>query len=114
MKKEDESVLSEHSMRVSKLAEYVQTNLIGFQNLRNKSYSSATQNYLDCKRLADELEDNIKKCESLINIGVCKYFNGKFKAAKEDITEAVEISFTLLNDEKHEFNKVDVKLFLFK
>jgi hypothetical protein len=86
--------------KVNILSDYVQVNLLAFQYLRNKNYSSAKKSFKECINLAKQLDemDELKHVESLTNYGICQYFCGKFIDANTTLECAHEISKRLYDN----------------
>jgi tetratricopeptide (TPR) repeat protein len=74
------------------LSDYVQHNLLGFQNLRNRDYKTAILTFEKCIEISKEI-DEIKQIESLTNYSICLYFNGRFIDSYNFLEKAKDISY---------------------
>lgn len=92
----DDSKLSTAD-RIKALSDYVQFNLSAFQNLKNKHYQSAMEEFEKCIEIAKDLDD-VKHVESLTNYGICQFFSGIFEEAFDCLEKAKEISNRLNED----------------
>ena len=69
--------------------QYVTLNRQGFENIKERNYSSALLNFKNCYDISKNyLKEDLKQINSLINISICQYYAGNFSESYTAINKA--------------------------
>ena len=85
------------NIKCERLSEYIKLNILSFQNLKNKNYKLAKDNFEKCVQLSKEI-DEFKTCESLTNYSMALYYCGQFEDAYNNLIKSKEISSKIYED----------------
>ena len=74
------------------LVQYVISYRKALDNLKEKNYLSAREQYKSCYEISKtKLKDNIKSIDCLINIAICDFYNGEFNLSISNLEQANKI-----------------------
>ena len=74
------------------IVQYVISYRKALDNLKEKNYLSAREQYKSCYELSKtKLKDNIKSIDCLINIAICDFYNGEFNLSISNLEQANKI-----------------------
>ena len=97
--------------------QYVTLNRQGFENIKERNYSSALLNFKNCYDISKNyLKEDLKQINSLINISICQYYTGNFSESYTAINKAKTLYDSIYiqnsNISSHQKLQLTLKLFI--
>ena len=80
---------------LSQETKYNQLNIEALNLMKEENYKSCLEIYKDLISIAKNLKNNLLELESVINFGVCLFFNGKIPNAIEVFESAIRMEASI-------------------
>jgi tetratricopeptide (TPR) repeat protein len=88
------------NFRINLESDYIQQNLTAYQSVKSRDYPKAEEAYSESVNIAKQLADDYKLSDSLSNLGITEFFNGKLENSFETLQTALTINDQLVLSEK--------------
>jgi hypothetical protein len=96
------------NFRINLESDYIQHNLDAFQLIKLKDYSKASEAYQQSVSVAKQLSDDYKLCDSLTNLGITEFFNGKLEKSFETLLSGLSLSEQMSSEKGNQLLRIKI------